>query len=99
MPSGRSSKRRPRAEGPAPLDLDRALGGRRSVDAPDGAWTVQSVRGSDKSYRCPGCQHLIVPGTAHLVTWAADGLLGQQAALEDRRHWHRPCWDARSRRR
>ena len=98
MPTGRSSKRRPRGAVVAPLDLERALGGRRSEDAPDGAWTVQSVRGSEKSFRCPGCAQVIVPGTAHVVAWAADGMLGPEAALEDRRHWHRSCWGARGRR-
>lgn len=99
MPTGRSSKRRSRAEGPAPLDLQRALGGRSSEDAADGSWTVQSVTGSDKTFRCPGCQQVIAGGTAHVVAWASDGLLGPQAALEDRRHWHRSCWGARDRRR
>ncbi|QTE28736.1 hypothetical protein [Pengzhenrongella sicca] len=101
MPSGRSSKRHPRGGvgGPPPLDLQRALGGRSSEDAADGAWTVQSVNGSERTFRCPGCQQLIAPGTPHLVAWASDGLLGAQASLEARRHWHRSCWAARGRRR
>ena len=99
MPSGRRSKRRPWGDEPPPLDLDRALGGRRSEDAPDGSWTVQQVKGSDKSFRCPGCQQVIVAHLAHVVAWASDGLLGPESALADRRHWHRACWDARARRR
>jgi len=99
MPSGRRSKRRPWGAERAPLDVDRALGGRRSEDGPDGTWTVQAITGSQKSYRCPGCQQVIGPGIGHVVAWAADGLLGPQASLADRRHWHRSCWDARARRR
>ncbi|WP_069163087.1 ATP/GTP-binding protein [Nocardia altamirensis] len=42
-----------------------------------------------KTYRCPGCDHEIMPGVAHIVAWAAyDG-------EEDRRHWHRGCWNGR----
>jgi len=54
-------------------------------------WTVQSVTGSEKSFRCPGCQQVIGPPAAHVVALAADGLLGPEAALADRRHWHRSC--------
>ena len=99
MPSGRRSKRRPRGEEPPPLDLERALGGRRSEDAPDGSWTVQNVHGSEKSFRCPGCQQVIVPRLAHVGAWSSDGILGPESALADRRHWHASCWTARSRRR
>jgi len=57
------------------------------------------VTGAEKSYRCPGRPQVIGPGTAHMVAWATDGFLGPEAALADRRHWHRSCWDARARRR
>jgi hypothetical protein len=43
-----------------------------------------------KVYRCPGCDHEIALGTPHIVAWPAD-------RVEDRRHWHTPCW-ARQRR-
>ncbi|GGC12165.1 hypothetical protein [Cellulomonas carbonis] len=99
MPSRRRSTKRPYGDEPPPLDLERALGGRRSESAADGDWTVQRVRGGDKAYTCPGCRQQIPPGTAHVVAWAADGLLGPQAALDDRRHWHSACWQHRARRR
>lgn len=47
-----------------------------------------------KAYRCPGCDQEIPAGMPHLVAWPASGLGG----AEDRRHWHRPCWEARLRR-
>ncbi|MDT0167258.1 hypothetical protein Q9R32_17020 [Actinotalea sp. AC32] len=99
MPSRRRSAKRPYGDEPPPLDLERALGGRRSESAADGDWTVQRVRGGEKAYTCPGCRQLIPPGTAHVVAWAADGLLGPRAALDDRRHWHSACWQHRARRR
>ena len=38
-----------------------------------------------KPYRCPGCDHLIPPGTGHVVVVPADA--------RERRHWHRSCWE------
>ncbi|MGH2656049.1 MAG: hypothetical protein ACRDIZ_05030 [Actinomycetota bacterium] len=46
--------------------------------------TVRQVTG-DRSYRCPGCEQEIRPGTAHLVVIPVDD-------AELRRHWHTPCW-------
>ena len=57
-------------------------------------WTVQPVSAvqAQKAYVCPGCGRSVDPGTAHLVAWRADGILGEAAALAGRRHWHTPCW-------
>jgi len=68
------------------------LGPERTESAPDGDWTVRMVPGaaSTKSYRCPGCDQEIPPGTAHLVAWPADS-----RGPADRRHWHHPCWQRR----
>jgi hypothetical protein len=73
----------------------------------DGDWVVRQVTGaaSDKTYRCPGCDQEIRPGTPHLVTWPAyarDSDLDPwdtESAADRRRHWHRACWQARGRRR
>ena len=84
--------RRPRggakeANGPA-----LRLGPERAESAPDGDWVIRPVpgAGSTKTYRCPGCDQEIRPGTAHLVAWPA-GTRGPA----DRRHWHNPCWQRR----
>ncbi|GAA4231340.1 hypothetical protein GCM10022254_28240 [Actinomadura meridiana] len=63
--------------------------------AADGEWNVRAVSGAGavKAYRCPGCDQEIPPGVAHVVAWRTDDRSG-----DDRRHWHRPCWQARSRR-
>lgn len=45
-----------------------------------------------KEYVCPGCGGTIAVGTAHLVAWRADGVLGEAADLAARRHWHTHCW-------
>jgi hypothetical protein len=69
----------------------------RTEAGPDGEWNVRAVSGAQttKTYRCPGCDHEIRPGTPHVVAWPAS----DHGSVEDRRHWHRACWDARLRRR
>ncbi|WP_019629393.1 hypothetical protein [Actinomadura atramentaria] len=69
---------------------------RDTEEADDGAWVVAAVPGARavKPYRCPGCDQLIAVGLPHVVAWPAD----RPGGADDRRHWHRPCWTARSRR-
>jgi len=63
------------------------------VDAHGDEWHVRRITGSSstKTYRCPGCDHEIRPATPHVVAWPSE-------ALDQRRHWHTPCWNARDRR-
>jgi hypothetical protein len=91
----RSNRRR---EEQAELDLERALAGRLRVEVKrDGAWNVQpqSASAAVKSYHCPGCGLEIEAGTAHLVAWRADGIMGEADDLAARRHWHTHCWKIR----
>lgn len=69
------------------MDTVEDFGGRDHV--------VRRVTGSasTKPYRCPGCDQLIRTATPHVVAWPAD-----DTDAADRRHWHSPCWAARSRR-
>jgi hypothetical protein len=67
----------------------------RVETGPDGYdYHVRPVAGARavKSYRCPGCDHEIRSGTAHVVAWRTDD------DGQDRRHWHTPCWTNRGRR-
>ncbi|MBJ8342869.1 ATP/GTP-binding protein [Antrihabitans sp. YC3-6] len=59
----------------------------------DERYVVRTVPGAraTKTYRCPGCDHEIRPGTAHVVVWPADEIGG----TEERRHWHTGCWSGR----
>lgn len=103
MPRSNRPRRGGRPLRPADAPAERPLGaGMQRVEShADGDWVVRPVTGSGgagKSYRCPGCDQLVPAGTAHVVAWPADGLTGPAAAVEDRRHWHRPCWDSRDRR-
>jgi hypothetical protein len=66
----------------------------RTEDWQGEEWAVRSVSGgsSAKPYRCPGCDQEIPRGIAHVVAWRVHG------GVDDRRHWHRACWDAKDRR-
>ena len=57
-------------------------------------WNVQPVSATSavKTYVCPGCSQSVLPGTAHVVAWRADGLMGESEDLASRRHWHSHCW-------
>ncbi|MDR1152694.1 MAG: hypothetical protein LBK72_09525 [Bifidobacteriaceae bacterium] len=82
------------------MDTDRARGGflvRQSGD--DGEWMVRAAGPGTKAYVCPGCGQEIPPGAASVVVWQAEGLLGEDAAIAGRRHWHPACWRERSHRR
>jgi hypothetical protein len=63
------------------------------VEYADGGWHVRRISGAAalKSYLCPGCNQQIPVGTAHVVAWSAERMLG----AEFRRHWHTPCWERR----
>ncbi|WP_415951746.1 ATP/GTP-binding protein [Streptomyces sp. KLOTTS4A1] len=58
-------------------------------------YCVRQVAGASaagKTYRCPGCDQQIPSGVAHVVAWP------QHGGVDDRRHWHKACWNARDRR-
>ena len=89
-------RRNRREEQPEPKEI--RLGGmRRSESLADGDWIVTQVTGAatTKTYRCPGCDMEITPGSPHIVAWP-DYLSGGDAAIEERRHWHTACWKRRT---
>ncbi|MEO7195224.1 MAG: hypothetical protein ABIZ05_10435 [Pseudonocardiaceae bacterium] len=85
-----------RARGAVPPPEAVGAGWAQPESGSDGEWLVRAVPGAQavKSYRCPGCDHEIKPGTAHVVAWPA----GERGSSADRRHWHAGCWSARTRR-
>ncbi|MDE0546922.1 hypothetical protein [Microbacterium sp. C7(2022)] len=92
----RSNRRRPDPTGGD--SFERLLAGwKRTETRGGGEWTVQPVSAAQaqKQYTCPGCGRMIPSGTAHLVVWRADGVLGDHADLAARRHWHTGCWRTR----
>ncbi|MFC7790435.1 hypothetical protein ACU045_15795 [Microbacterium sp. MAHUQ-60] len=90
----RSRRRRPEPSR-ADESFDRLLTGWKRTETRRGhEWTVQPISAIQavKEYTCPGCGRAIVPSTAHLVIWRADGVMGEAADLAARRHWHTGCW-------
>ncbi|HET9877565.1 MAG TPA: hypothetical protein VFQ37_17700 [Mycobacterium sp.] len=89
MARRRSTPRRRPSSPPLP-------GSDRVETGPDGyPYEVRPIAGARalKTYRCPGCDHEIHSGTAHVVVWPVDsGFSG----LDDRRHWHTSCWANRA---
>ncbi|MET0932783.1 MAG: hypothetical protein ABWX56_03655 [Mycetocola sp.] len=76
-------------------DLSHLLSGWKRTESRRGAeWNVQPVTAAKavKEYLCPACSLPVARGTAHLVVWRADGVLGDAADLASRRHWHTHCW-------
>jgi hypothetical protein len=91
----RNNRSRKRDADYEPLDVERLTTGWRRSEVRQGReWTVQpiSALNAQKTYTCPGCSQDIAPGVSHLVAWRNDGILGDQADLEARRHWHEACW-------
>lgn len=89
----RSNRRNPEPSGGD--SFDRLLAGWKRTEIRRGTeWTVQPVTGAQaqKAYTCPGCGRQIGEGVAHVVAWRADGVLGAEADLAARRHWHTACW-------
>lgn len=99
MPRSNRPRGRPRGSGDDdPIDLSRALLGRAvRASKRDGEWNSQPLAAASatKHYVCPGCGGDIAPGVAHVVTWRADGLMGEAEDLAARRHWHAHCWKIR----
>ncbi|MCU1601647.1 MAG: ATP/GTP-binding protein [Frankiales bacterium] len=61
------------------------------VDRVEDGYVVRHVGTSPTAYRCPGCDHEFA-GVPHVVAWP-------EGDPDSRRHWHTPCWTARTRRR
>jgi hypothetical protein len=100
-------RRRPRAGSRSP-DRGPARRAEQVEQAADGDWVVRPLTGASntgKTYRCPGCDQEIRPGTPHVVTWPAyprDSDLDPwdtESSADWRRHWHTACWRARTHRR
>lgn len=71
------------------------LGVRQTVEVRGEEWIMQRITGSasTKNYRCPGCNQEIRPATPHVVAWPFDDHTDHEARVQDRRHWHSPCWN------
>ncbi|MFJ7202433.1 ATP/GTP-binding protein [Streptomyces sp. NPDC098789] len=91
---GENPAERPDADsgrGPVP----QRFGLERTEEYQGEEWNIRHVAGASamgKRYRCPGCDQEIPSGTPHLVAWPEYG------GVDDRRHWHKACWNGKDRR-
>ena len=86
---------------PDPDAISRSFGHQHTEsDAYGEDWIVRQVTGAaaGKTYRCPGCDQEIPPGTPHVVAWPSVPEYGSGGGVSERRHWHTACWNARGRR-
>ncbi|HEX5121068.1 MAG TPA: hypothetical protein VFW65_38270 [Pseudonocardiaceae bacterium] len=92
----RSRRSRGRSGQPVERPLSSTQGWAKAESGADGEWLVRHIpaTAATKTYRCPGCDHEIQPGVAHVVAWPAS----EHGSVADRRHWHSGCWTARGRR-
>ena len=95
MPSGRKSKRRGQTY--QPLDMERLASVPRVVTRGGIDYHVQRLSGSGadtggKTYVCPGCNHSVNAGSAHVVAWPVAAPFGVDVGVGARRHWHTSCW-------
>ncbi|MFD3310239.1 ATP/GTP-binding protein [Streptomyces sp. NPDC058694] len=85
-----------RSQSPDGSDPSDRYGGWQSTESWQGeAWSVRHVAGASaqgKTYRCPGCDQQIPSGLPHVVAWP------EHSGVDERRHWHKACWNAKDRR-
>lgn len=89
---GKKSRKRPYNQPHQELQLHRFASMPQVEKRSDGhEYTVQKLTKATKEYRCPACQQLVRIGDNHVVAWLNDGLFNQ--GVENRRHWHKSCWE------
>lgn len=88
----RSSGSIRRAQTPSTSDAVPTGGRDEQQHTREGTFAVRHLAGANalKVYRCPGCNHEIRAGVAHVVVWPTAG------DVTERRHWHSSCWQRRS---
>ncbi len=84
----------PKNKRPNSDDRDIATSSQTFEEHAEGLYTVRKLTGSgsNKPYRCPGCDQMIPLATPHIVAWLEDD-------EEARRHWHSACWAKKDKRR
>jgi hypothetical protein len=53
---------------------------------------VRTTLEGNSIYKCPGCNNSIGEGERSVTVIERDHIFGEQAAIDERRHWHVPCW-------
>ncbi|MDR1861953.1 MAG: hypothetical protein LBQ41_02910 [Candidatus Ancillula sp.] len=83
-----------RSDEPRPLNFYAATGGSRVETKQGVSYTLRRTMEGSSVYKCPGCNREIPSGEASWTVIKNDHILGEQAAIDERRHWHDSCWKA-----
>jgi hypothetical protein len=75
-----------------PINLEAALGSLRIETKRGKRYQVRKTFDGSSVYKCPGCNNGITQGATSLTVIEQDHIFGEQAAIDERRHWHESCW-------
>ncbi len=68
------------------------FGGARTEVKRNVQYQVRRTLSGRSVYKCPGCNNSIPAGATSVTVIELNHFLGQNVALDDRRHWHNACW-------
>lgn len=75
-----------------PLNITAAIG-EGFVETKRGkTYSVNKTIDGQSVYKCPNCNQSIKIGEPSYTVIEQDHLFGEQAAIDERRHWHLSCW-------
>ncbi|MDR0950770.1 MAG: hypothetical protein LBM13_03980 [Candidatus Ancillula sp.] len=75
-----------------PIDVGKVFGGRWVETKRGKDYTVSRTFEGESLYTCPGCNNSIQIGQESYTVIQNDHFFGEQAAIDERRHWHPSCW-------
>lgn len=93
MARSKKSNRRQYGKAHIPLSENPLRSMRRTVMVSGQEWIMQRLSSSEKVYLCPWCNQQISIGSPQVVAWPAETIMGSEAGLAERRHWHAGCWE------
>ncbi|MDR1033176.1 MAG: hypothetical protein LBL41_00130 [Bifidobacteriaceae bacterium] len=71
----------------------RAAAGYERIETKRGKdYKVTKTLEGSSVYLCPGCNQAIDQGKPSFTVIELNHMFGEQAAIDERRHWHVTCW-------
>lgn len=75
-----------------PISLASIFGGEKVETKHGKDYSVRKTFEGSSIYKCPYCNNTINYGETSLTVIEKNHILGDQAAIDERRHWHESCW-------
>jgi hypothetical protein len=82
-----------RPDQPRTLNVRYARASARTETKRGHRFEVRKCAESRSTYVCAGCQRIIPIGTITFAVIDLDHILGVEAGIDARRHWHLDCWN------